>query len=282
MDNNEFVTFYPNHIEIIETFADPLQRLWIYEAITNYRLHGTEPTTTDIELKRVWIAIKPGIESQINRKAATARQNGKKGGRPRKQKEETPAPASSSQPTPPTPPTAGDLDSHRQPEADSAPAAPPSGGQGETGTTDSRETARKDAPRPPVFRPPTLDEVRQKAKELGTKYVNHDKFYNHYEGKEWKTPDGQTLTNWANKLLEWEAEDKAKGKPERATPPRAPSSATPPPPATSAGTKEKEHKTVKPADFIRSHGYDPKEWEPKFPEFLAMIREKEQQPTKAV
>ena len=129
MDNNEFVTFYPNHIEIIETFADPLQRLWIYEAITNYRLYGKEPTTTDIELKRVWIAIQPGIASQINRKTLTARQNGKKGGRPRKQKEETPAPAPSSQPTPPT---AGDLDNHRQPETDSAPAVPPSGGHGAT------------------------------------------------------------------------------------------------------------------------------------------------------
>ena len=279
-----------------EEAGRPDLRNKMQSAIIDYIYLGREPEFEELELIAAWMTIKATAEPQKKEKlkAYKARQNGRKGGRPRKQKEEEPP---RPRPEEPAPADSGTDGAQPQPpKASTASGSPATAtnapGRGRRPRHRNQEppeaSTEPDAPAAPssTFHPPTLDEVRATAKELGIKRANIEKFFYHYEGKGWRAPNGHTLTNWPNKLLEWEAEEKEKGKPEAAAPPprpRAPSSAvrTPPantpPPDTSAGMQE-EHKAVKPAEYIRYCGYDPEEWEGKYLEFLTMIREKEQPP----
>lgn len=59
--------------------------------------------------------------------------------------------------------------------------------------------------RPP--RPPTLNEVQQYAKTEQLTFVNTEKFFWHYDGKNWKG-----VTDWKSTIRKWNAEDQEKKK----------------------------------------------------------------------
>ena len=58
---------------------------------------------------------------------------------------------------------------------------------------------------------PTLDEVKEVCR--AEKYVvNPTVFFNHYQGRGWRYPSGQPITDWKAVLAKWNAEDLKKNK----------------------------------------------------------------------
>lgn len=67
------------------------------------------------------------------------------------------------------------------------------------------------------FIPPTLDEVKDYAKERNSA-VNPEKFWEYFNAGDWKDAKGQPVRNWKQKFLTWEKYDHDQPRPTMAKP----------------------------------------------------------------
>ena len=82
------VVFFRSYYNSILLMSEENQ-LEIYNAIFNYAFNGIIPSDLSNEVKSVFLLMKPNIDSSINRYKASV-ENGKKGGRPKKENLEKP------------------------------------------------------------------------------------------------------------------------------------------------------------------------------------------------
>lgn len=83
------VVFFKSYYESIVLLSKENQ-LEIYNTIFNYVFNGINPNELSNEVKSVFLLMKPNIDSSINRYKASV-ENGKKGGRPKKETQEQPS-----------------------------------------------------------------------------------------------------------------------------------------------------------------------------------------------
>lgn len=82
------VLFLRSYVEAIENVEEN-EQLELFKAISYYGLDGIEPTFSKKYLNAIWITIKPNIDAAISRRNIVV-ENGKKGGRPKKDLPSTP------------------------------------------------------------------------------------------------------------------------------------------------------------------------------------------------
>lgn len=82
-EKNNFI-FYPSYLECVENAPENERAETIY-AIVQYGIYGKIPENAPQSFKMIFPAIKPNIDSSINNYNARV-ENGKKGGRPKKEK----------------------------------------------------------------------------------------------------------------------------------------------------------------------------------------------------
>ena len=78
MDRENSFVFYRSFKESIDNSPSE-DRLVLYEAIANYALNGTSPDLSGGTIKMIWPLIEPQLKANRDK-----RQNGRKGGAPRK------------------------------------------------------------------------------------------------------------------------------------------------------------------------------------------------------
>jgi hypothetical protein len=77
------IAFFYSYFEAASMLEDS-QRLRFYDAIAEYAFAGVVPDfSDDLPLRLAWTLVLPNIQSSIK-----SRQNGRRGGRPRKEQEE--------------------------------------------------------------------------------------------------------------------------------------------------------------------------------------------------
>ena len=87
-DNQSSFIFYKSFYEAIKRIPGDYQ-LELYNAICMYSLEGEEPTNLSSIAEAIFILIKPNIDSAQKRYKASV-ENGKQGGRPKKETQEEP------------------------------------------------------------------------------------------------------------------------------------------------------------------------------------------------
>lgn len=87
--NKSGFVFQPSYYEAINAIQDKEQKLEMYEAIINYGINGIEPTFTNPLLEALFKMAVPTLNASKKRYKASV-ENGKKGGRPPKTKNDTP------------------------------------------------------------------------------------------------------------------------------------------------------------------------------------------------
>jgi hypothetical protein len=81
----KYIPMYKSYIDAVALISSNEDKLAFYEAIFNYGFTGVEPTFNNPYLSMSWCLVKPNIDNNINN-VLKNQENGKKGGRPIKNK----------------------------------------------------------------------------------------------------------------------------------------------------------------------------------------------------
>lgn len=176
---------YPSYYEVIRPLPDD-QRLAMLDAIMDYAFMGTEPNGLSPILNGYFTLIRPNIDKSVRQCNASVN-NGGKGGRPPKQKEETQQkPRENPEETQQKPGRKADRDRDREEigntEIDNIPPVSPKG---------ERER----------FKPPTLEEVRAYHAEKGYSF-DPENFVDYYISNGWKVGKNP-MKDWKAALRNW-------------------------------------------------------------------------------
>lgn len=180
-EKNSFV-FYRSFYDAIKSIPQE-QQLALYNAIMEYTFENKILDTDDGVIQGMFALIKPNIDS-TNAKYWANIENGKKGGRPKKEIEKKPNQnPNETQPKPNQNPTKTqkNLDEDVDEDVDE----------------DKKENIKKKR-----FIAPNLDEINQYISEKKLK-VDGQKFYEYFTEGGWKDSKGNSVKNWKQKLLTW-------------------------------------------------------------------------------
>ena len=177
---NSYVCLYTSYLDILSPFTDE-EKGRLMTAMLTYALNGTEPTFSGNE-RFIW----PSLRAQIDRdqiayeaKCEKNRENGKKGGRPRKQAVPSKTEGFSEEPR-----KAKGKDIENEKE-----------NVNEKGTT---------------FSPPSETEVYHYCRSSGYD-IDPEKFVNYYNSIGWKVVKAP-MKDWKAAVRTWNARDKKNGK----------------------------------------------------------------------
>ena len=173
--------FYKSFFEA-GSALDPESRLAFYDAVAEYAINDVEPEITNPVAKAMFLMAKPQIDANEKR-----REDGAKGGRPRKKK-----------------PVVFENDEIEKPVvSENDEIEKPNVNVNANANVNVNEKKRGG------FTPPTLEEVREYCKERGNQ-VDPETFVAYYESQNWKKSNGQKVVDWKGCVRTWEARDKAK------------------------------------------------------------------------
>ena len=173
-------------------------------AMISYAEEGTEPDLEDRALRMEWSRIRKRMDADIDayeQKCQVNRENGSKGGRPRKGTErlnEKPRKTErfSEKPKKPDIDTDIDIDIDNDIESES----------NYINNNIYTTPAPSDHDISPNVTKPALNDIKQFCFLKGLR-TNADAFYYHYAAQDWKDASGRSL-DWRNKILEWDAKDR--------------------------------------------------------------------------
>lgn len=188
--NDSFV-FYKSFYEAASGL-DPEDRLAFYGAIAEYAIYGNEPDIESPVARAMFLMAKPQIDANEKR-----RENGKRGGRPSKEKPVVSENAENEKPM------VSENDESEKPNVNANANANVNGNANE-------EKKREDRPR---FVKPTTAEVEAYCKERGNS-VNPEKFTAYYEANGWKVGKNP-MKDWKAAVRNWEQREKDSPKPEK-------------------------------------------------------------------
>lgn len=205
MNNGGFI-FLKSYYEAISSIDEPIAKLEMYDAITNYVFNGVEPSFKTLYLNGFWMLIKPTIDSSLSKYKASV-SNGKSGGRPRKK----------TQPKPSNNPAITQTKPNNNPEQTQV---EPEKNLDKDKDIDKEKDIDKDKAIPPIedfisFAKEHADR-NGKVESEAIDYVK--KAYEAYTRNGWKDAHGNPVINWKNKLCNsWLNVDKLKDKPRKKT-----------------------------------------------------------------
>lgn len=182
-EKKEYVKLWLSYKSYFEAYsAAEVGRLVL--AMIEYRESGASPEFSGSE-RFIWPAIRRDIDESIKAQEASAetnRENGKKGGRPKKAEETEENPKNPS----------GFLETEK------------SHGQGQR-TKDKDKGQGQYTPKPPNgrFVPPTVEEVADYCKERGNN-VDPQHFVDHYTSNGWKVGGRGAMKDWKAAVRNWE------------------------------------------------------------------------------
>ena len=190
MAKNEYVKLWLSYRSYFESYsAAEVGRLVL--AMMEYHASGVEPEFSGSE-RFVWPAIRRDIDSSLET-LETARENGKKGGRPKRvENPKKPNETQNNQ---------GEGEGEGKGEGISPPISPSQG-----------EKADK-PPRAARFTPPSLEEVKAYCQERGNK-VDPDRFLDFYASKGWMVGKNR-MKDWRAAVRNWERGGKENGQVKR-------------------------------------------------------------------
>ena len=176
-------TFLPSYYDALRPLPDE-ERLALFDAILDYAFQGKEPDLPPL-LNCCFSLLRPNVDASVRRYQANV-ENGKKGGRPTKQKpNENPSQTQEK-------PNGNPNETHLKP-------------------SENQEKEREkekdcfEAGKPPKksrFLPPSLEEVASYCRERGNN-VNPQRFLDHYEAAGWMR--GKTkISDWRAAVRTWE------------------------------------------------------------------------------
>ena len=235
VDKFAFFESYDKIFSLLEAEGDYEQAYFLFKAIRDYMFKGIEPDFEDCpKAELVWLGIFATLEKTkaLEEKAKIDFENGKKGGRPRKNNEvligdkkgiknplknplENPPQKPLSKP-PEKPPEKPEREKEREKEKEKELENELEKGGGKPPTTTTQPAsifvdAVEFVDGEPVdcevkISPPTKEDIVQYIKDKGYQgYVNYEKFFNYYSERGWmknQTP----ITNWKAKVDEWAVE----------------------------------------------------------------------------
>jgi hypothetical protein len=162
--------FYESFYQAI-TELEPTVKSRLFDGICKYALYGEEMDGGGVE-KAVFTLIKPQLDA--NRKR---RENGEKGGRPKTKTK----PSHNLDKTKPEP-------------------------NDNVNVNVNGNVKKESKPKKVIFKPPTLEEVREYCKKDGNS-VDPKSFYDYYHAGNWVDSKGNKVRNWKQKLLTWKKYD---------------------------------------------------------------------------
>ena len=176
--------FYKSFYDAIKKIPEEYQ-LELYNAILSYSLEGLEPSNLSPIAEAMFILIKPNIDSSQKRYEASV-ENGKKGGRPKKETQQKPK--------------------QNQEETQQKPIE----NLNEDDDEDDNDIKKKKSKRK-TFTPPTLEEIEKYVLEKKLQ-VDPKKFYDYFTEGNWIDSNGNKVKSWKQKILTWNAYKKEKPK----------------------------------------------------------------------
>lgn len=186
------MNFYDSIIEGAQELPAS-ERGQLYAAALEYLYYGREP---DFKMRpaprAVYLACKPNFDRQ--REGAT---NGRKGGRPPKQKTQTKPPLSENQNQNETTP----FENEKPPLSENGDFSESEQEQEQELEKESLRDSKKTRPR---FEPPTAEEVDAYLTERGlADYLTGTQFVGYYGSQGWRKANGQPVTNWKLAACGW-------------------------------------------------------------------------------
>ena len=192
--------FYKSFYEGIKKLPKD-ERLAAYDAIAQYALEGIEPDGDGL-FTAIFVMAKPNIDSNLNKRA-----NGKKGGRPQKEKT-----------------TGFENKNHRFEKGKSNEDVNEDvdvnvnedvnvNVDGDRDGDVKGEVKTKTKP----FSPPTIDEIKAYCKERDND-VDAAKFFDYFSTSGWIDSRGKKVKNWKQKIISWEGQHTQSNKASPASP----------------------------------------------------------------
>lgn len=185
----ESFVFYASFYEAINNLPDETQ-LELYTAICKYSLYDELPQLSPVA-KAMFTLIKPNIDNATARYKASV-ENGKRGGRPQKEK-----------------PT------ETQAKPNNNPAKPSNNLNVDVYVDDNvnvdvnENDIKADKPQRSRFAPPSLAEVKSYCKGRGST-IDAQQFYDYFTAANWTDSKGNKVRNWKQKVITWESYEKGK------------------------------------------------------------------------
>ena len=194
-------TFLPSYYDAQRPLPDE-ERLPLFDAILDYVFQGKEPDLPPL-LNCCFSLLRPNIDASIKRYQANV-ENGKKGGRPAKQK-----------------PNRNPSETQEKPNRNPSETEPEPSANQEKDTDTDRDKDIFGTDKPPKksrFIPPSLDDVAAYCRERGNN-VDPQRFLAHYQASGWIR--GKTkIADWKACVRTWErksAEESSAEEPRRVT-----------------------------------------------------------------
>jgi hypothetical protein len=196
--------FYSSFSESLNELDDAMQ-LTLYKAITGYALSGVEPNLTGVE-KAIFKLIKPQLDANNKRF-----ENGCKGGRPKKNQEETEEKPNENQKITNDEPNDNVNDNVNVnviKENNNLTVITKESKNPKEEQLDIEEyLLEKEKELLPAkqkrFKKPTLEEVEDYIHEKGLS-VDAEKFFNYFSEGDWTDSSGKKVKNWKQKLITWD------------------------------------------------------------------------------
>ena len=183
----------PSYYDAIRPLPDE-DRLALYDAIMDYAFAGKEPEDLSPILKGYFVLLRPNINSSARRYAASV-ENGKKGGRPRKEPSKNPAETQDK----PSKNQDKDREKEKERELDT-----------DMEYRQATPTVPQPVPSPKKksrtrFVPPTLEEVAAYAQERGSS-IDVQRFVDYYNSNGWRVGKNP-MKDWRAAVRNWERRD---------------------------------------------------------------------------
>lgn len=164
----------------------PEDRLAFYDALAEYAICGEDPEPATPVAKAMFLMAKPQIDANEKR-----REDGKKGGRPPKEKPVVSENAENEKPV------VSKNDESEKPNVNA------------NANANVNENANEKKKRVVRSAPPTLEEVTEYCKERANS-IDPEAFIAYYESQNWKKANGQPVYDWKGCIRTWEKREKTK------------------------------------------------------------------------
>lgn len=172
----------------------PEDRLAFYDALAEYAICGEDPEPATPVAEAMFLMAKPQIDANEKR-----REDGKKGGRPSKEKPVVSENAEKEKPM------VSKNDESEKPNVNV------------NANANANANANEEKKKGGRFAPPTLSEIKEYCQQRvreGHPAVNPEKFLDYYEANGWKVGRNQ-MKDWKAAVRNWEQREKDSQKPEK-------------------------------------------------------------------
>lgn len=188
------MTFFESYYTAIKKIKDPEKRLEAFETVCGYGIYGEIPDEMSEIVSIVFDLVKPNIDS-----SEKSRENGNRGGRPRKEEKEKPT-LSENKNLPFSVvenPRLQSVETEKEKEKER-----------------EKEKEKEVKKRASAFTPPTIDQVSDYCRERNNG-VDPNKWWDFYQSKNWMIGKSK-MSDWKAAVRTWEQrENHGRGSPQR-------------------------------------------------------------------